>query len=69
MDYNLTSDSYRSTGAQYLGDLKPEDLVLRKNTEEQSNNWQETKFSYYDTSNGISWSGNKLNTQLTRKFK
>ena len=66
MDYNLTSDSYRSTGAQYLGDLKPEDLVLRKNTEEQSNNWQETKFSYYDTSNGISWSGNKLNTQLTR---
>ena len=66
MYYNLTIDSYRSTGAQYLGDLKPEDLVLRKNTEEQSNNWQETKFSYYDTSNGISWSGNKLNTQLTR---
>ena len=67
MDYNLTSSSYRSTGMQYLGDLKQSDLVLHETSTTEANKYQSSLFSYYDTVDGVSWSGNKLNTQLNRE--
>lgn len=66
-DYTLMSTAYRSTGMQFLGDLKQEDLVLVNTTKEQANREEPTGFSYYDTTNGISWDGNKLRTQLNRE--
>jgi hypothetical protein len=66
-DYTLMSTAYRSTGMQYLGDLKQEDLTLVETTEEQANRDEPSGFSYYDTTNGISWDGNKLRTQLNRE--
>lgn len=66
-DYTLMSTAYRSTGMQFLGDLKQEDLVLVETTKEQANREEPSGFSYYDTTNGISWDGNKLRTQLNRE--
>lgn len=65
-DYSLTSNAYRSTGMQYLGDLRQSDLVIAKTTEQEAQQYEPTTFSYYDTTNGISWDGNKLRTQLNR---
>lgn len=66
-DYNLMSTGYRASGMQYLGDLKQEDLVLKETTKEQANKDEISGFSYYDTTNGISWDGGKLRTQLNRE--
>lgn len=44
-DYNLLSTGYRSTGMQYLGDLKQEDLQLVETTEEQAN--RDYKLKHY----------------------
>lgn len=66
-DYSLLSTAYRSTGMQYLGDLKQEDLTLVETTEEEANQNEPKGFSYYDTTNGISWDGNKLRTQMNRE--
>lgn len=66
-DYSLLSTAYRSTGTQYLGDLKQEDLTLVETTKEEANQNEPKGFSYYDTTNGISWDGNKIRTQLNRE--
>ncbi len=66
-DYSLMSTAYRSTGMQFLGDLKQEDLVLVETTEKEANQYEPSGFSYYDTTNGISWDGNKLRTQMNRE--
>lgn len=66
-DYSLLSTAYRSTGMQFLGDLKQEDLILVETTEEEANQNEPKGFSYYDTTNGISWDGNKLRTQMNRE--
>lgn len=66
-DYTLMSTAYRSTGMQFLGDLKQEDLVLVETNEKEVNRSEPSGFSYYDTTNGISWDGNKLRTQLNRE--
>ena len=66
-DYSLLSTTYRSTGMQYLGDLKQEDLTLVETTEEEANQNEPKGFSYYDTTNGVSWDGNKLRTQMNRE--
>lgn len=66
-DYKLLSTSYRSTGMQYLGDLKQEDLQLVATTEEQATRDEPKNFTYYDTTNGINWDGGKLRTQLNRE--
>lgn len=66
-DYELLSTSYRSTGMQYLGDLKQENITLSETTEEQANIDEPSGFNYYDTTDGISWDGNKLRTQLNRE--
>lgn len=66
-DYSLLSTAYRSTGMQYLGDIKQEDLKLVETTEEEANQNEPKGFSYYDTTNGVSWDGNKLRTQMNRE--
>ena len=66
-DYSLLSTAYRSTGMQYLGDLKQEDLTLVETTEEEANQNEPKGFSYYDTTNSVSWDGNKLRTQMNRE--
>lgn len=66
-DYQLMSTGYRSTGMQFLGDLKQEDLQLVETTEEQANRDEPSGFTYYDTTNGINWDGGKLRTQLNRE--
>lgn len=66
-DYSLLSTAYRSTGMQYLGDIKQEDLTLVETTEEEANQNEPKGFSYYDTTNGVSWDGNKLRTQMNRE--
>lgn len=65
-DYSLTSSAYRSTGMQYLGDLQQSDLEITETTKEEAQLYQSSAFSYYDTTDGISWSGNKIQTQLNR---
>lgn len=66
-DYSLLSTAYRSTGMQYLGDLKQEDLTLVETTKEEADQNEPKGFSYYDTTNGISWDGNKIRTQMNRE--
>ena len=66
-DYTLTSAAYRSTGMQFLGDLQPEDLTLVETTEEKANRDEAKGFSYYDSTDGISYDGNKIRTQLNRE--
>ena len=66
-DYSLSSTAYRSTGMQYLGDLKQSDLIITETTTQEAQRYESTAFSYYDTTNGISWEGNKLRTQLNRE--
>lgn len=66
-DYSLLSTAYRSTGMQYLGDIKQEDLKLVETTKEEANQNEPKGFSYYDTTNGVSWDGNKLRTQMNRE--
>lgn len=66
-DYKLLSTSYRSTGMQYMGDLKQSDLTMTGTTEKEAQKHESSSFSYYDTTNGISWDGNKIRTQLNRE--
>lgn len=66
-DYRLTSDGYRSTGMQFLGDLKQSDLQIVETSEEEATQHEPNGFTYYDTTNGISWDGNKIRTQLNRE--
>ena len=66
-DYSLTESAYRSTGMQYLGDFKQSDLIIEETTHEEAQKYESSAFSYYDTTNGISWEGNKLRTQLNRE--
>ena len=64
-DYTLTSDKYRSTGMQYIGDYKFN--ITNVNSREEANKWVSPDFVYYDTTNGVTWSSEKLNTQLNRE--
>ena len=66
-DYSLTESAYRSTGMQYLGDFKQSDLIIEETTHAEAQKYESSAFSYYDTTNGISWEGNKLRTQLNRE--
>jgi len=65
-DYTLESSAYRSTGMQILRDLEQEDITYSTTTKSEANEHQDGAFSYYDTTNGVSWSGNKLTTPLNR---
>lgn len=55
--YNLTSDQYRSTGMQFLGDFRT--YTQEVNKESEANERVLSEFYYYDTTNGITWSGFK----------
>lgn len=56
MDYTLTSDVYRSTGMQYLGNYKYKSTEYY-NSVSEVNRAIDSNFFYYDTVNGISYSG------------
>ncbi len=55
--YNLTQDQYRSTGMQFLGDFRTYTQEVHK--ESEANEKVLSEFYYYDTTNGINWSGFK----------
>ncbi len=55
--YNLTSDQYRSTGMQYMGDF--ETSMREVGSEKEAQQTVLNEFYYYDTTNGINWSGFK----------
>ncbi len=68
--YNLTSDQYRSTGMQYMGDFNTYSSEV--NSKEEAQNKVLSEFYYYDTTNGITWSGFKgqygsVSTTLNRE--
>ena len=68
--YNLTQDEYRSTGMQYIGDF--ETYVEEVGSEKEAQQSVLNEFYYYDTTNGITWSGSKgqygsVATTLNRK--
>lgn len=55
MDYKLISNSYRSTGMQYLGDFKT--YSHESANKEEANQRVVEDFIYYDSTNGIDFSG------------
>lgn len=68
-DYTLTSDKYRSTGMQYLGDYKH--YTVSVSSASERDNYVFKDFYYYDTVDGISYNGQygdnaSVNTLLKR---
>lgn len=59
MTYSLTQADYRSSGMQYLGDY--EAAWVQVGSEDEANRFRDSNFYYYDTTNGISWSGDNNN--------
>lgn len=55
--YGLTESEYRSTGMQFLGDFRTYTSEVQK--ESEANEKVLSEFYYYDTTNGINWSGFK----------
>ena len=55
--YNLIENEYRSTGMQYIGDF--ETYVEEVGSEKEAQQSVLYEFYYYDTTNGITWSGFK----------
>jgi hypothetical protein len=58
-DYTLTSDKYRSTGMQYLGDFSTYTTEVKHQSEADRKVVDD--FYYYDTTNGVTWSGYNSN--------
>lgn len=62
-DWTLNTNTYRSTGMQYVGDVAKEDFTLQSGsafgveTIMPDLEMIDPRFNYYDTTNGISWSG------------
>ncbi len=65
-DYSLLTKSIRSTGMQYLGDRTEKEFSLQLVSREDGDNYVSDSFYYYDTTDGISWSGGNVATQLNR---
>ena len=55
--YGLTESEYRSTGMQFIGDFRTYTSEVQK--ESEANEKVLSEFYYYDTTNGINWSGFK----------
>ena len=55
--YGLTESEYRSTGMQFIGDFRTYTREVQK--ESEANEKVLNEFYYYDTTNGINWSGFK----------
>ena len=58
-DWTLTSNVYRASGMQYLGDYTH--TIKKYSDEAYINNMLHNDFYYYDTTNGISWEGARGN--------
>lgn len=62
-DWTLTSDKYRSTGMQFVGDISKQDFTLTSGsafgitTLAPNLNFIDSRFNYYDKANGITASG------------
>lgn len=54
-DFTLTSDKYRATGMQYIGDYVHHDVTV--SSESERDNYVFTDFNYYDTWDGVSYNG------------
>ena len=54
-NYHLTTNDYRSTGMQYLGDYKHHNATVK--SESERDNYVFKDFYYYDTTDGISFNG------------
>lgn len=66
-DSSLTTNSIRSTGMQYLGDFSERDLSFNITSDkDEVNEYKSSSFTYYDTTDDISWSGGSVATQLNR---
>ena len=70
--YDLVESQYRSTGMQFIGNFKTYTQEVHKESEANSRVLDE--FYYYDTTNGITWSGFKgqygsVGTTLNRDEK
>ncbi len=66
--FDLTQDQYRSTGMQYIGNFETRMRTINNKNETNS---VLNEFYYYDTTNGVTWSGFKgqfgsVATTLTR---
>ena len=55
-DYRLTSEQYLSTGMQYVGNYKWSSVKINW-SEEERDNYVFREFNYYDSRDGISFSG------------
>lgn len=55
--FDLTQNQYRSTGMQYIGDF--ETYMKTVNSDNEANSRVLDEFYYYDTTNGLTWSGFK----------
>ena len=55
--YGLTESEYRSTGMQFLGDFRTYSQEVFSDSE--ANERVLSEFYYYDTTNGVTWSGFK----------
>lgn len=69
MTWNLEQADYRSTGMQFLGDFDSYNVEL--SNRDEANNYMLDEFSYYDTTNGINWTGyngeyGSIQTKLNR---
>lgn len=65
-DYTLSESAYRSTGMQFLGDIREYNSMVRVEDGVDPDTIVVDGYYYYDTTNGISWNGGKLATQLNR---
>ena len=66
-DTSLTISACRSTGMQFIGDF--ENYDTRVWSEKDANNRVSDSFTYYDTTNMITWNGGNVATQLNRNAK
>lgn len=62
-DYTLTSDTYRATGIQKTPSTKKGNSTVEKVTNAMGS------WAYYDTYDGLSWTGNFNSTKLDRSAK
>ena len=54
-NYHISSNDYRSTGMQFLGDYKHHDVTV--SSESERDNYVFKDFYYYDTTDGVSFNG------------
>lgn len=66
-DQTLGLDTARSTGMQYIGDFK--NYTVSESEVGSAGQYVVPDFTYYDTTNMVSWSGGRLATQLNRDNK